>query len=174
MWEKIELPALISCLPRHIAFSPDGGETVSTGVYLYVLNALSSFFPSIWKRWEYQTTLPAYGETCMHDKKQQVKLYMKQWAGSKLGKEYVKAVYCYPVYLTYMQSTSWQTLGWRKHKLESRLSGELAISSDMKITWNDWNSDRLYFLRLQKSLQLVTSVMKLKVTCSLEEKLWST
>ena len=46
---------------------------------------------------------------------------MEQWPGSKLGKEYVKAVYCHLAYLTYMQSTSWETLGWRKHKLESRL-----------------------------------------------------
>jgi len=47
----------------------------------------------------------------------------EQWTGSKLGKEYVKAVYCHPAYLTYMQSTSWETLGWMKHKLESRLLG---------------------------------------------------
>ena len=47
------------------------------------------------------------------------------WTGSKQEKEYVKAVYCHPVYLTYMQSTSWETLGWMKHKLESRLLGEI-------------------------------------------------
>ena len=46
---------------------------------------------------------------------------MEQQTGSKSGKEYVKAVYCHPAYLTYMQSTSWETLGWLKHKLESRL-----------------------------------------------------
>ena len=49
-------------------------------------------------------------------------------------KEYVKAVYCHPAYLTYMQSTSWETLGWRKHKLESRLQGEISITSDMQMT----------------------------------------
>ena len=53
---------------------------------------------------------------------------------SKLGKEYVKAVYCHPAYLTYMQSTSWEMLGWRKHKLESRLPGEISITSDMQMT----------------------------------------
>ena len=58
--------------------------------------------------------------------------------GSKLGKEYVKAVYCHPAYLTYMQSTSWETLGWRKHKLELRLSGEISITSDMQITPHLW------------------------------------
>ena len=52
---------------------------------------------------------------------------------SKLGKEYVKAVYCHPAYLTYMQSTSWGMLGWRKHKLESRLPGEISITSDMQM-----------------------------------------
>ena len=50
---------------------------------------------------------------------------LEQQTGSKLGKEYVKAVYCHPAYLTYMQSTSWETLGWVKHKLESRLPGEI-------------------------------------------------
>ena len=51
---------------------------------------------------------------------------------SKLGKEYIKAIYCHLAYLTYMQSTSWETLGWRKHKLESRLLGEISITSDMQ------------------------------------------
>ena len=65
------------------------------------------------KRWEYQTNLPASWEICMQVKKQQLELDMEQWTGSKLGKEYVKAVYCHPGYLTYMQNTSWETLGWR-------------------------------------------------------------
>ena len=71
--------------------------------------------------WEYQTTLPASWEICMQVKKQQLELYMEQQTGSKLGKEYVKAVYCHPAYSTYMQSTSWEMLGWMQHKLESRL-----------------------------------------------------
>ena len=57
----------------------------------------------------------------MQVKKQQLELDMEQWTGSKLGKEFVKAAYCYPAYLTYMQSSSWETLGCMKHKLESRL-----------------------------------------------------
>ena len=73
------------------------------------------------KRWEYRTTLPASWEICMHFKKQQLELDMEQWTGSKLGKEQVKAVYCHLAYLTRMQSTSWETLDWKKHKLESRL-----------------------------------------------------
>ena len=52
----------------------------------------------------------------------------------KLKKEYVKAVYCHPAYLTYMHSTSGETLGWRKHKMESRLPGEISITSDMQMT----------------------------------------
>ena len=63
------------------------------------------------KRGEYQTTLPASCETCMQVKKQQLEVDMEQQTGSKLGKEYVKAVYCYPVYLTYMQSTSCKMQG---------------------------------------------------------------
>ena len=61
----------------------------------------------------------------MQVKKQQLELDMEQQTGSKSGKEYVKAVYCHPAYLTYMQSTSWEKLGWMKHKLESRLPGEI-------------------------------------------------
>ena len=57
----------------------------------------------------------------MQVNKQQLELDMEQQTGSKLGKEYIKAVYCHSAYLTYMQSTSWETLGWKKHKLESRL-----------------------------------------------------
>ena len=58
----------------------------------------------------------------------------EQWTGSKLGKEYIKALYCHPVYLTYMQSTSCKMPGWIKHKLESRLQGEISITSDMQMT----------------------------------------
>ena len=72
------------------------------------------------KRWEYQITLPAPWEICMQFKKQQLEPDMEQWAGSKLGKEYAKVVYCQLDYLTYIQSTSRETLGWMKHKLESR------------------------------------------------------
>ena len=78
------------------------------------------------KRWEYQTTLPASSETCMQVKKQQTESDMEQQTGSKLGNGYIKAVYCHPAYLTYMKSTSYEMLGWMKHKLESRLSEEIS------------------------------------------------
>ena len=70
----------------------------------------------------------------MQVKKQWLKLDMEQWTGSKLGKEYVKAMYCHPAYLTYMQSTSCEIPGWMNHKLKSRLSGEIPITSDMRMT----------------------------------------
>ena len=75
----------------------------------------------------------------MQVKKQQLELNMEQWTGSKLGTEYIKAVYCHPVYLTYMQSTSCKMLGWMKHKLESRLLGEISITSDMQMTPPLWH-----------------------------------
>ena len=70
----------------------------------------------------------------MHVKKQQLELDMEQWTDSKLGKEYIKAIYCHPAYLTCMQSTSCEMLGWMKHKLESRLLGEISITSDKQVT----------------------------------------
>ena len=86
------------------------------------------------KRWEYQTTWPASWEICTQVKKQQWELDIEQQTGSKSGKEYIKAIYCHPDYLTYMQSTSWETLGWMKHRLESRLPEEISITSDMQMT----------------------------------------
>ena len=76
----------------------------------------------------------------MQVRKQQLELDMEQQTGSKLGKEYAKAVYCHPAYLTYMQSmkrmgcSPCEMLGWMKHKLESRLLGEISITSDIQMT----------------------------------------
>ena len=66
----------------------------------------------------------------MQVKKQQLEPYMEQQTGSKLGKEYIKAVYCHPAYLTHMQSTSCKMPGWMKHKLVSKLLGEISVTSD--------------------------------------------
>ena len=66
----------------------------------------------------------------MQVKKQQLEPDLEQWTGSKLGKKYVKAVYCHPAYLTYMQSTACEMPGWMKQKLESRLPEEISITSD--------------------------------------------
>ena len=70
----------------------------------------------------------------MQVKKQQLELDMEQQTGFKYEKEYIKAVLCHPAYLTYMQSTSCEMLGWMKHKLESRLPGKISITSDMQMT----------------------------------------
>ena len=70
----------------------------------------------------------------MQVKKQQLELDMQQRTGSKPGKEYIKAVYCHPAYLTYMQSISCEMLGWMKHKLESRLQEEISVTSDMQMS----------------------------------------
>ena len=86
------------------------------------------------KRWEYQTTWCTSWEICMQVKKQQLELDREKETGLKLGKEYDKAVNCHPDYLTYMHSTSWEMLNWMKHKLESRLLGEISITSDRQMT----------------------------------------
>ena len=75
---------------------------------------------------------------CIQVKNQQLEVDMEQQTGSKSGKEYIKAVYCHPAYLTYMQSTSWEMPGGVKHKVESRLPGEISITSDKQITPPLW------------------------------------
>ena len=74
----------------------------------------------------------------MQVKKQQLEQDMEQWTGSKLRKEYMKAVYCHPAYLTSMQSTSCEMPAWMKHKLESGLYGEISMTSDMQMTPHLW------------------------------------
>ena len=76
--------------------------------------------------------------TCIRVKKQQLERDMEQRTDSKLGNEYIKAVYCHPAYLTSMQSTSQEMLDWKKHKLDSRLPGEISIISDMQMTPPLW------------------------------------
>ena len=101
------------------------------------------------KRWEYQNTLLASWENWMQIKKQQLEQDMKQWTGSKLGKEYMKVVYCQPAYLTCMQSTSCKMPGWIKHKLESRLPREISITSDMQMTLMAENKEELKSLLIK-------------------------
>ena len=74
----------------------------------------------------------------MQVKKQQLELDMEHQTGSKLGKKYIKAVYCYPAYLTYMQGTSYEMLGWMNRKLESRLPEEISATSDMHMIPLQW------------------------------------
>ena len=98
----------------------------------------------IWKRW---TTW----EICMQVKKQQLELDIEQQTGSKLGKEYIKAVFCQPAYLTYTQSTSCKMPDWMTHKLESRLPGGISITSDMQMTAPLWQ-------KVKKNLRLLMKV----------------
>ena len=78
----------------------------------------------------------------MQIRKEQWELYMQQQTGSKLGTEYFKAVYCHPAYLTFMQSTTLETLGWMKHKMESRFPGDTSIASDMQLTPPLWQKEK--------------------------------
>ena len=78
----------------------------------------------------------------MQIKKQQLELDMEQLTGSKLGKEYIKAVYCHPAYLNHMQNVSYEMPDWMKHKLESRLRGEASITSNMQMTPHLWQKEK--------------------------------
>ena len=78
----------------------------------------------------------------MQVKKQQLEPVMEQQTGSKLGKEYIKTVYCHPAYLTCMQSTSHEMPDWMKHNMESRLLGKISVTSDMQMTPPLWQKKR--------------------------------
>ena len=87
-------------------------------------------YGKFFKRWVYQTILPASWESCMQVKKQQLEPNVEHWTGSKLGKEYIKAVCCHPAYLTYMQRTKCEMPVWMRLKLELTLPGEMPVTSD--------------------------------------------
>ena len=134
---EIKFPASVGSSKKQESFrkaSTSALLTMTKSLSLWITTNCGKFF----KRWEYQTTLPVSWETCMQIKKQQLALDMEHQTGSKLGKEYVKAVYCHPAYLTSMQSTLCEMPGWRKHKRESRLLGEISITSDMQVTPPLW------------------------------------
>ena len=99
----------------------------------------------------------------MQVKKQQLELYMEQQICSKLGKEYIKAVYCHPAYLTYIQSTSSEMPGWMKCKLESRLLGEISITSDVKITLMAESGEELKSLLMKVKEETEKAGLKLNI-----------
>ena len=144
--EKAEEPEIKLPTSTRSSKQQESSRKMSTSTLLTMPKPLTVWITinreKFFKRWEYQSTWPASWETYMQVRKQQLELDMEQQTGSKLGKEYVKAVYCHPVYLTYMQSTSWETLGWVKHKLESSLMGEISITSDMQMTPPLWQKGR--------------------------------
>ena len=105
----------------------------------------------------------------MQIKKLQLELDTEHLTGSNLGKEYSKAVYCHPAYLTYMQSTSWETLGWRKHKLESRLPGEVSITLDKQMTPPLWQKVKKNLMKMKEESEKVglkLSIQKTKIMAS--------
>ena len=136
--EKAEEPEVI--LPTSVGSleKQEGSRKTSTSALLIMPKPLTVWITTnsgkFFKRWEYQTTWPASWKICMQVTKKQLELDMEQQTGSKWGKEYIKAVYCHPAYLAYTQSTSCETPGWMKQKLESRLLGEISITSDMQMT----------------------------------------
>ena len=154
--EKAEEPEIK--LPTSAGWQKKQGNygKTSTSASLTILKPLTMWITTncgkFLKRWEYQAALPVSWEICMQVMKHQSELDMEQRTGSKLQKKYVKAAYCHPAYLTYMQSTSWEMPGWMKHKLESRLPGEISIISDMKLTPPLW----------QKAKELKNLLMKVK------------
>ena len=115
---------------------------IPTSALLTVLKPFTMWITTncgnLFKRWKHKTTLPAICETCMQIKKQQLEPDMEKWTGSKLRKEYIKAVHCHPAYLISMQSTSCEMPGWMKHKLQSRLMRKISITSDMQMTPPSW------------------------------------
>ena len=116
--------------------------------------------------------LLASWEICMQIKKQHLEPDIEQWTGSKLEKEYIKAVYCHPAYLTNMQSTPWETLGWMKYRLESRFPGEISITSAMQMTPTLWQkakrNERAFWWRGKESekTDLKFNIQKPKITAS--------
>ena len=104
----------------------------------------------------------------MQVKKQQLELDMEQQTGSKLGKEYVKAVYCHPAYLTYIQSVSCEMPGWMKHKLESRLLEEISITSGTQITpyTVELNSLLMKVKKESEKAGLKLNIQKMKIMAS--------
>ena len=122
------------------------------------------------KKWEYRTSLPASCKPCMQAKKQQLEPDMEKWSYIKLRKEYVEGICCHPAYLTYLQSTSWKMIGWMNHKLESRLLGEISITSDMQMTpllWEKMNQTAFWW-RWKKRVKscLKTQHSKTKIMAS--------
>ena len=115
-----------------------------TKAFVWIITNCGKFL----KRWEYQTTWPATWEICMRVKKQQLEPDMEQETGSKFRNEYVKAVNCHSAYLTYMQNASWEMPGWMKHKLESRLSGDISITSDTQMTPPLWQKAKKNLMKM--------------------------
>ena len=113
----------------------------------------------------------------MQVKKQQLELDIEQWTGSKVGKEYIKAVYCHPAYLTNMQGTWCKMLGWMKHKLESRLLEEIAYNliyaDDTTLTAESKEELKIFLMKEEsEKAGLKLNIQKSKIMASIPIALW--
>ena len=137
--EKAEKPEMKLPTSTGLLKKEESSRKRSTSALLTTPKPLTMWITTncgkFFKRWEYQTTCLLRN---LYAGQESTELDMEQWTGSKLGKEYVKAVYCHPAYLTYMQSTSCEMPDWMKHKLESRFLKEVSITSDMQMTLPLW------------------------------------
>ena len=111
----------------------------------------------------------------MQVKKQWLEPDMEQWTGSKLGEEYFKAIFCHPAYLTYMQRTSCEMPGWMKHKLDSRLLGEISITSDTTLTAEREEELKSLLMKVKEKSEKVglkLNIQKTKITASYPISSW--
>ena len=139
--EKAEEPEIKLTTSVGSSKKQENSRRTSTSASFTTPKSLTVWITTNWKilqEMEIPDHLICSWEICMQVKKQQLELDMEQQTGCKLGKEYIKAIYCHPAYLTYMQSTSFKMLGWMKHKLKSRLPGKISITSDMQMTPPLW------------------------------------
>ena len=140
-FEKAEEPEIN--LPTSIGLSKkqESSRKTSTSALLTMPKPLTVWITTncgkFFKIWQYQSTWPA-SEKCVCRLTSTIRTGHGTKTGSKSGKEYVKAVHCHSAYLTYMQNTSCKIPGWIKHKLESRLPGEISITSDTQMTPPLW------------------------------------
>jgi len=132
------------------------------------------------KRWEYQITSPGSWEICMQVKKQQLELDMGQQTGSKLGKKYVKAVYCHPAYLTSMQSTSWEMLGWMTQagiKIAGRNINNLRYADDTTLMTESKEELKSLLMKVEEESEKVglkLNIQKTKIMASGPITSWQT
>ena len=168
--EKAEEPEVK--LPTSVGSSKkqESSRKTSTSALLTSLKPLTVWITTdcgkFSKRWEYQTTLPASWEICMQVKKQQLELDMEQQTGSKLGKEYDKAVYCHPAYLTSMQSTSWEMLDWRSTteiKIAVRYADDTTLVAENE---NELKSLLMKVKEESEKVGLKFSIQKIKIVAS--------
>ena len=138
--EKAEEPEIKLLTSAGSMRKPESSRKISTSALLTMPKPLTMWITTncgkFFRRWDYQTTWPASWEISMQVRKQQFGHGTREWF--QIMKEYFKAVYCHPAYLTYIQSIPWEMLDWMKHKLELSLPGEISITSDMQMTPPLW------------------------------------